>query len=365
MAWLNRLMASKPNLKQQSHCTVGERHAGGAPSGLLKGGREPLNGAPLLEEVGLFLVPGFPLLAFSAAVDVVRHCNRITGEKLYRWHVLSEDGAVVGSSGGVEIAVDGTLGEHPRLDYLIVFAGVNAARYRNLSVFGLMRSIAREGCCIGSASGGSFILARAGLLEGHRCTVHWEDMESFREAFPQLRVSNELFESDGARITCSGGIAVLDAMLSRVSEQHGRALAAQVADIMMQERIRDNQEQQRMPLPARLGVNHPKLVQAIELIECNPDRPYTQLELANRVGLSIRQIERLFRRYLDITPRQYSLQHRLKRARLLLRNTSLGVLEVAVAVGFSTASHFTRSYKQHFRLTPSEERHLDAGGMDK
>ena len=330
--------------------------AQGAPSGLFKGGTERLHGAPLLEEVGLFLVPEFPLLSFSAAIDVLRHCNRITGEKLYRWHVLSGDGGAVISSAGVSIATDAAIGAHPDLDFLIVFAGVNAERYRNREVMTHLQRIARRGCCMGSASAGSFILARAGLLNRRRCTVHWEDMECFKETFPHLQVSNEVFEMDGARVTCSGGIAVIDAMLARVSEHHGRTLATQVADIMMQERIRDSQDLQRMPLPARLGVNHPKLVQAIEYIECSQDQPYTQIELAARVGLSSRQLERLFRRYLDITPSQYALRHRLKRARNLLRTTSLGVLQVAVAAGFSTASHFTKSYKHFFQLTPSQER---------
>ncbi len=170
----------------------------GAPSGLLKGGREQLRGVPLLEDVGFFLVPEFSLMTFSAALEVLRHCNRVTGEKLYRWHVLSEDGKPVCSSGGVCIDSDAALGESAPLDFLMVFAGINAERYYNKSIFGRLRSIAQGGCCMGSASAGTYILAHAGLLDGHRCTVHWEDMECFREAFPHLRVGNEVFEADGS-----------------------------------------------------------------------------------------------------------------------------------------------------------------------
>ncbi len=331
-----------------------------APSGLLKGGHERVANAPLLEEVGLFVVPQFPLLSFSAAVDVLRQCNRVTGEKLYRWHVLSATGAATNCSCGIDIVADAPLGDSPRLDFIIVFAGVNADRYCSPGIASRLRQMDRDGVCMGAASAGSFILARAGLLEGHRCTVHWEDMVYFKESFPHLQVSNEVFEITANRMTCSGGIAVIDALLARVSEQHGRSLATQVADILMQERIRDTQDLQRMPLPARLGINHPKLVQAIEHIERNQDVSFTQLDLAGRIGLSNRQIERLFRRYLDVTPSQYALQHRLKRARHLLRNSSLGVLEVAIAVGFTTASHFTKSYKHYFHLTPSDERRLDS-----
>jgi transcriptional regulator GlxA family with amidase domain len=357
-------MAARGNQAHHEASTNEAEHERGAPSGMLKGGANLLTGVPLLEEVGLFIIPGFSLLTFSAVLDVLRQCNRVTGEKLYRWHVLSEDGKAVDCSGGVTIDCDASLGESPKLDFLMVFAGINAERYHNKSVFTRLRAIAKAGCSLGSASSGTYILARAGLLENHRCTVHWEDMECFKEAFPMLQVSNEVYEIDGDRITSSGGISVIDAILARVREQHGRALAAQVADILMQERIRDGQDLQRMPLPVRLGVNHPRLVQAIELIECNLERPYSQGELASRVGLSSRQIERLFRRYLDVTPSQYALQHRLKRARQLLRNTSMGVLEVAVVLGFTTASHFTKSYKQHFQLTPSEDRQQVLAGKD-
>ena len=157
-------------------------------------------------------------------------------------------------------------------------------------------------------------------------------------------------------MTCSGGTAALDMMLYYAAEQHGVKLAAHAADVFMHERIRDSQDHQRMPLRARVGVSHPKLLRAIELIESNTERPHSQSQLAELVGLSSRQVERLFRRYMGTTPRQYALDHRLRRARALLRTTSLGVLEVALAVGFSTASHFTKSYRDHYGVTPTQDR---------
>jgi transcriptional regulator GlxA family with amidase domain len=317
--------------------------------------------SPLEEHVGILLVPEFPLLCFSSALDAMRQLNRIAGETLYRWEFFSLDGEPVRCSAGIELPVVGPLSSCDGKDLLLVIAGQSdhcmraAEDPRSITE---LRRIARGGCTMAGLSLGSFMLAQAGLLVGHRCTVHWENLESFRERFPQLDVTPEVFERDDKRMTCSGGTAALDMMLHYAAEQHGQALAGQAAEVFMHERIRDNQDHQRMPLRARLGISHPKLLQAIELIESNTDRPHSQLELARSVGLSSRQVERLFRRYLSTTPRQYALDHRLRRARTLLRTTSLGVLEVALAVGFATASHFTKSYRDYFGVTPTQDRSL-------
>lgn len=312
--------------------------------------------SPLLDEVGFLLVPQFSLLCFSAALDALRQANRVAGETLYRWHFYSVDGADVPCSAGIVVPSEGRLDVCGHLDLLMVVAGLGVERFQDRATFARLRQVARQGCIMGGVSLGSYLLARAGLLDGYSCTLHWENLEPFREEFPQLDVTAEVFEVDRDRMTCSGGTAALDMMLHHVSEQHGHAVAAQVADVFMHERIRDGQEHQRMPLRTRIGVSHPKLLQAVELIEANTDRPYSQDELARRVGLSSRQVERLFRRYLGTTPRQYALTHRLRRARMLLRNTSLGVLDVALAVGFATASHFTKSYRDHFGVTPTRDR---------
>lgn len=325
-------------------------------------GRHSGRGAtPLLEEVGFLLMPDFSLLCLSAALDALRQANRVAEETLYRWHFFSTDGADVTSSAGVTIACEGTLDGGGRPDLLLVVAGTGAEHFDHRPTLNALRRIARTGCVIGGISLGSYLLARAGLLDGHRCTIHWENLEAFREEFPQLDVSSEVFEVDGERMTCSGGVAALDMMLQHVAEQHGHALAAQTADIFVHERIRDSLEHQRMPLRMRIGVSHPRLLQAVEIIEANTERPFTQDELARRVGLSSRQVERLFRRYLDTTPRQYALAHRLKRARMLLRTTSLCVLDVAMTVGFATASHFTKSYRDHFGVTPTRDRGVVPG----
>jgi transcriptional regulator GlxA family with amidase domain len=186
--------------------------------------------------------------------------------------------------------------------------------------------------------------------------VHWENLSAFREEFPRLEVSDEVFEIDRDRMTCSGGTASLDMMLQLIAKNHGTGVAGKVADACMVDRVRTSGEPQRMPLRVRLGVTHPKLLHAIELIERSEDHRQSQSQLAASVGLSERQMERLFRKYLDTTPSQYARNNRLRRGRDLLRQTTMNVIDVAVACGFTTASHFTKSYRDYFGITPGEDR---------
>jgi transcriptional regulator GlxA family with amidase domain len=194
------------------------------------------------------------------------------------------------------------------------------------------------------------------LLDGFRCTVHWENLDAFREDFPDLDVTGELFEIDGPRLTCSGGTASLDMMLSLIAQSHGRDLAAQVAEQFIHERIRDTHDHQRMSLQGRLGISHPKLLQVITMMEAHLEEPLARAELARRAGLSTRQLERLFRRYLGRTPTRYYLELRLHRARALLTQTAMSILNVALACGFVSASHFSKCYREFFHKMPREER---------
>lgn len=306
--------------------------------------------------VGFLLVNDFGVLGFASALDALRYANALSGRPLYQWRIFSADGHAVRSSAGVRIQVDGAIADAPGLDLLLVTAGVGAERYRDEALFDRLRRLARKGVTLGGVSLGPYLLARAGLLNGYRCTVHWENLSSFKEEFPRLDVSAEVFEIDRDRFTCSGGTAALDLMLEFIGARHGRTLAGQVADACILDRIRSRGDPQRMPLRLRVGVSHPKLLRAIELIESSNEHRTNQRQLACGVGLSERQLERLFRKYLDTTPSRYARDHRLSRARDLLRQTGMSVIEVAIACGFTTASHFTKSYRERFGTTPGEDR---------
>ncbi len=214
----------------------------------------------------------------------------------------------------------------------------------------------RRGADLGAICTASHILARAGLLDHSRCTIHWENLPSFCEDFPEIEVTTELFEIDRNRFTCSGGTAAIDLMLNMIGRQYGHELAAQVADQFMHERIRDQHDRQRMSLPARLGVRHPKLLSVISLMEENLEEPMGRGQLARGAGLSTRQLERLFRKYLNRSPARYYLELRLNKARLLLLQTNMSVIDVALACGFVSASHFSKCYRDFYGRTPRRER---------
>ena len=305
---------------------------------------------------GILIVPNFSMMAFTSAVEPLRAANRLSNRDLYRWFVISKEGAPVMASNGIAVVPDCALGKEPALKDVIVCAGIGAETYEDKQVFGWLRRLARQGCRIGSLSTATYILARTGLLDGYRCTVHWENLPGFTESFPQLEVTPELFELDRNRMTCSGGTAALDMMLALIALEHGRDLATRVAENFVHERIRDNHDQQRMALRTRLGISHPKLLKVIGLMENNLEEPLPRAELARQALLSTRQLERLFRKYLNRTPTRYYLELRLNRARSLLNQTAMSVLDVALACGFVSASHFSKCYREYFDRTPREER---------
>jgi transcriptional regulator GlxA family with amidase domain len=203
---------------------------------------------------------------------------------------------------------------------------------------------------------GSYLLARAGLLDGYRCTIHWENMASMREEFPGIIVSQELFEIDRDRYTCSGGTAPLDMMLNIISRHHGAQLAVAISEEFICERIRGRNDRQRIPLRLHLGTSQPKLMEAVALMEANLEEPMSLDELAQHVGLSRRQLERLFQKHLSCVPTRYYLELRLAKARQLLLQTSMSIVDVAFASGFVSAPHFSKCYRDFYGIPPRDER---------
>jgi len=317
--------------------------------------------ASLPERVGFFLVPQFAMLSFASALEPLRSANRLSGRALYSWHILSKDGGPVLASNGIPVVSEASIDQAPALDALVVCAGIDAHLYEDRAVFAWLRRMARRPIEIGAISLGPYVLAKAGLLDGYRCTLHWENLSGFMEAFPELDVTSELFEIDRDRFTCSGGIAGLDLMLQLIQREHGADLATAVSEQFIHERIRDRHDRQRMALPARLGVRHPKLLSVVKRMEETLEEPVSCADLARDVKLSGRQLERLFRKYLGRTPTRYYLDLRLKHARLLLLQTDMSVLDVALAAGFVSASHFSKCYREQFDKTPREERGGERG----
>jgi transcriptional regulator GlxA family with amidase domain len=305
---------------------------------------------------GFLMVPEFSMIAFTSAIEPLRLANRASGRTLYTWRIFSPDGAPVCASNGVAIAVDGAYADVGPMPAVLICSGVDVQRHDHRELIAKLRTLAFYGVSIGAVCTGTYVLARAGLLDGRKCTIHWENHDAFREEFADIEVTQELFEIDRNRFTCAGGTAAIDMMLSMIAKQKGQEIAAMVTDQLIHHRIRDANERQRMELRARLGVAHPKLLAVVSAMEASLETPLSCSDLADDVGLSTRQLERLFRKYIGEAPTKYYLGLRLNRARYLLRQTSMPILTIGLACGFVSASHFSKCYSEHFGRTPSQER---------
>jgi transcriptional regulator GlxA family with amidase domain len=313
------------------------------------------------ERFAFLLVPNFSMMAFVSALEALRIANRMAGRTLYKWQVVAKAAGPVRASNGCPVIAEQSLIEvqiGPGQDQptIILCSGLGAERIVDRELFGWLRRADRSGAAVGAVCTGAHLLARAGLLHNHRCTIHWENLPGFVEEFPEIAVSADLFEVDGKRLTCSGGTAALDLMLHLIARDHGQELAVKVSEQCLLDRIRQPHDHQRMPYRVRLGIHHQKLIGAIEMMESNVEEPLDQQMLARYVGLSRRQLERLFKKHLGRTPAQYYLELRLERARHLLYQTSMPVMSVAFACGFVSASHFSTCYRQMYGKTPRAER---------
>lgn len=313
--------------------------------------------------VGFLLIPDFALLPYASSIEPLRAANVLSGRELYRWSHISIDGAPASASNGVAIAADAGVGATLRLDYLFVCAGGNPALFRHQPSFAWLRQLARRGVRIGGVSGGPYLLARANLLSGYRFTIHWEHASALLEEHPALDLRRSLYEIDRDRLTCGGGTAPLDMMHAVIAREHGSELALTVSEWFLQTQVREGAGPQRMPLRERLGIAHAPLLRVIARMEQTLESPVPRAELARLAQVSLRQLERLFRQHLGRSLGEHYLALRLDRARDLLRQTSLSVLEIALACGFASPSHFSRVYSLRFGYPPRGERDSTSGQM--
>ena len=307
-------------------------------------------------EVVFALVPEYSFIAFSSALEPLRMANRMRGEPLYRWRIVSVGGMPVASSNGLVVQVDGDLGSAENADLVFVCAGERIQHHVDKACIAWLRRLAQRRIPLGAICTGAYLLARADLLGGYRCTIHWENLASLREEYPGITVTSELFEIDGDRYTCSGGVAPLDMMLNLIEAEHGSSLAVAISEEFICERIRGKNDRQRIPLNHRLGTSQPKLVDAISLMEANLEEPMSLDELSRHVGLSRRQLERLFQKHVRCVPTRYYLELRLARARQLLLQTTRPIVDIAFACGFVSAPHFSKCYRDRYGVPPREER---------
>jgi transcriptional regulator GlxA family with amidase domain len=308
---------------------------------------------------GFFLVNDFTLISMSSAVEPLRMANRICKKDVYRWKTISQNGGPVCASDGLSVNVDSGMQDPDVLsgvDVLIICGGWNIEKNTSDAVLRWLRSLSNRSVGFGSSCTGSYVLAEAGLLEGYRCSVHWENIGPMTDLFPKVHVSRSVYTIDRGRYTCSGGTSPVDMMLHLIKRECGSEVSAGVAEQFIYERIRRSGEKQRIPLKHVVGNQSEKLIVAVELMEANVREPISQVDIASYTGVSRRQLQRLFERYLHCTPSRYYSQIRLARARELLHQTSMSLVEISALTGFVSSSHFSKSYKEHFGHSPSAER---------
>lgn len=305
---------------------------------------------------GFLLIPGFSLMAFTATIEPLRAANQLSGKQLYTWKVYSPDGNNVASKHNIEIVPDTGIDTAADVEYLFVVAGDGAHAVKDPRILHWLRSAANRKCIIGAVSSGPFILANAKLLDGYRCTIHWNDMPAFVEAYPRLNTSYSLFEIDRNRLTSSGGTSSMDMVLSLIGDHHGADLASRVAVFFQHDRMRTSDDQQHMAERLALARKSPKLAEAVKLMSQNVEFPLKPMEIARQIGLSLRQLERLCHKYCHCTPQKFHMKIRIQHARSMLLETSMSVMQIAVATGFSTQSHFTKCFRDHYNITPQKMR---------
>lgn len=315
-----------------------------------EGGERAFGSRGPARTVGFVLVPGFPLMSYAAAVEPLRAANTLSGQSLYRWWHAAPGNGAVQASNGMAVLPDIAIGEADLdADWVLVCAGGNPASFEDATLTAWLRRLALTGTTIGGVSGGPYILARAGLLDGRRCTLHWEHIPAFQETFPRAEVVRSLFEIEGDRVTCSGGIAALDLMLNLIGRDHGPGLAAGVSDWFLHNQIREGLSPQRMTLQHRFGIRDPRLLRVLAAMEEHLESPLSREALAALAHVSVRQLERLFRDRVGKTLHQHYLTLRLDRAHLLRRESTLSVAEIAAATGFANADELSRAQRRRRR----------------
>jgi len=302
------------------------------------------------------LMENFTLLSFSSALDALRIANRMSGKTLYEWTFIGENEEVVSCSAGTQFKLDNSLIELHRDDTVLLCGGTSIQEATTKKLIGWLRREARRGLTIGGLCTAAYPMAKAGLLDEKKATIHWENQDSFAEEFLEVELTKTVFVCDGNRYTTAGGTSSIDLLLKIIADEHGEELANAVADQMIYSSIRTDQDTQRLSVPTRIGVRHPKLSKVIQMMEINIEEPISPSILAKDVGMSTRQLERLFRRYLDRSPKRYYMELRLQKARNLLMQTDMSVINVALACGFASPSHFSKCYRAHYDTTPYRER---------
>lgn len=309
--------------------------------------------------IGLVLLPRFQALALAGLVDAFAAAGEWLDGTVYETRIVTLDGRPVPSSAGLRCAADHGLADAPAFDGLCVLADLplpEAVRDGHAALHAFLRERAARGAWLAGVGSGAAVLAQAGLLAGHRATLHWPHVPTLAEAHADVVFSSHLYEIDRQRLSCAAGHASLDLAIAWLGRRHGDRVAQGLLAHFGLERLRAGDERQQAPLAARIGGGSAKLAEAVALMEANLAEPLPTEDIARLVGVSRRQLERLFKQHLDELPSRYYAELRLLRARRLLQQTHQSILQIGLACGFASGSHFSNAYRARFGHTPREAR---------
>lgn len=309
-------------------------------------------------DVVFHLVPRFSMISLYGALETLRVANRFA-ERKFSWRFVSARGEPVCASNDIPVSVSGSLATLSRPAMVVVCASYEPEQGATRPALAAIRKLSAQKVLLAGIDTGSFILARAGALDGYRATCHWETLPGFRESFPRVIATQALFEVDRDRLTCAGGSSAIDMMLEWIRQLLGHEIAVTVADLLVHSRFAEQPHEVRIPAAARYGTTDARILSCIALMEEQLEEPRNVEELAIRAGVSVRQLERLFAATLKKRPMGFYLDLRLERAERLINYSALSVREVAVATGFSSLSQFSRSFKLKFGKPPSQWRRRD------
>ncbi|QCI12976.1 GlxA family transcriptional regulator [Pseudomonas putida] len=318
---------------------------------------------PVAIEVRVFrflviVFPYFNAAATTAFVDPFRAANYLAGESRFHWEFASLQGGGIRASNGMDMFTQSlaNLRDEP-WDLVLLSCSWSPEQHHSPYLQGLLRTWASRGCMLAALDTGTFLLAEAGLLAGRKATGHYEHIDALIELYPDVTIVEDLYVFDQNRITCCGGAAATDTALQLIRNLHGETLANEAARYVFHQQFRPGSTQQNPEAQQPLGHTIPLVVkQAIKLMETHLEEVISIPEICEQVGISQRQLDRLFRQVAHKTPALYYRDIRLDRARGLVTQTDLALTKVGVASGFPNQSHFSRIYRERFGLTPRRDR---------
>lgn len=316
-----------------------------------------------VQKIGFILIPGFALMSYASAIEPLRAANLLAGKDIYSLSSHAPEGAAAVTSSGIPVPSLPLPGRGSGFHTVFVCAGGTPVDWNVPAVMACLRQLAREGVRIGGISGGPYLMAAAGLLEDRDFTIHWEHAPALMEAFPGLVPRQARYVLDGSRITCGGGVAPLDMMYALISERMGSDFARRVSDWYLHTHVESSGAPQRASLAERYRVNHPGLLTVLEKMEATIEAPLDRRTMAALAGLSPRHLDRLFSSQMGSSFLLEYRKLRLDHARRLLLQSPLSISEIAFATGFSSAGHFSRSYRATFGEPPRSQRQFSGAGM--